>query len=91
MGATGAQSRRRQLQTNLVTVNAVLHICQIVDTHHPPEISVKPHISETEAEAKQKNMMTQRKHLATRSDLVTGYMYIQQCYQSNMEDVVFLV
>lgn len=37
-------------------------------------------------------MMTQRKHLDTRSDLVTGYIYIQQCViEAIWKDVVFLV
>lgn len=36
--------------------------------------------------------MTQRKHLDTRSDLVTGYIYIQQCViEAIWKDVVFLV
>lgn len=35
MGATGAQSRLRQLQTNLVTVNPECNFGHIVNTHHP--------------------------------------------------------
>ncbi len=56
MGATGAQSRLRQLQTNLVTDNPECNFGQIVNKHHPSqsEVRVKPFICETKAEAEQK-------------------------------------
>lgn len=41
MSGTGAQSRLRQLQTNLVTVNPEYSFCQMANTHHPPQDNSK--------------------------------------------------
>lgn len=96
MSFTEAQSRLRQLQTNLKKH----HLYQVEKTHTNTRVillTVKgcPFLRPKQKQNR-KHDDTEKKHLDAGSDLVIRYIYRnickhrQQCYQSSMEDVVLV-